>query len=82
MDATESINEYRGFLKRLNYSAHTIKNYINVLENFEKWLDVPIFGVTHQEVLGYIDHLIDKSLNPKTINSYLQVIRGFYLNFA
>jgi len=65
-------------LKRRNYSAHTIKNYMNTLKHFVVWVDEPIEEVTNKEVLHYIDFLLDKRLKPKTINSHLDSIRGFY----
>ena len=42
------------------------------------WLDVPIEAVTHKKLGGFIDHLQGKRLKPKTINCYLDSIRGFY----
>jgi len=38
MDLTDAIIEYRRFLKRKNYSAHTVKNTINRLKHFVVWL--------------------------------------------
>jgi site-specific recombinase XerD len=48
------------------------------LRQFVIWLDVPIEAVTHKKLLGFIDHLLAKRLKPKTINCYLDSIRGFY----
>ena len=78
MAITDSIINYRRFLKRKNYSKHTLKNYMNTLRYFILWLDVPIETVTHKKLLAFIDHLLDKRLKPKTINCYLDSIRGFY----
>lgn len=78
MSITNSIVNYRRFLKRRNYSPHTVKNYLNTLKHFVVWVDVPIEEVTHQKVSKYIDHLLDRRLKPKTINCHLQSIRGFY----
>jgi site-specific recombinase XerD len=72
------IVNYRRFLKRRNYSPHTIKNYMNTLRHFVLWLDMPLEEVTNKEVLRYIDFLLDKRLKPKTVNSHLDSIRGFY----
>jgi site-specific recombinase XerD len=72
------VSDYMRLLRRFNYSAHTIKNYSNVLENFVRWLRVPIESVTSVEVLKYIDFLLDKGLKSKTVSSYLNCIRGFY----
>lgn len=65
-------------MKRRNYSPHTIKNYMNSLSQFAIWLDVPIEEATNRKILQYIDFLLDRALKPKTINSQLDAIRGFY----
>lgn len=78
MALTDSILNYRRFLKRRNYSKYTLRNYMNTLRNFVLWLDVPIEQVTHKKLLAFIDHLLSQRLTPKTINCYLDSIRGFY----
>ena len=78
MAITDSIVNFRRFLKRRNLSPHTIKNYLNSLRQFVLWLGVPIEHVTHKEVSAYIDHLMARGLNPETINSQLNRIRQFY----
>jgi len=78
MAITDSIINYRRFLKRRNYSTYTLRNYMNTLRHFVLWLDVPIEEITHKKLLSFIDHLLDKRLKPKTINCYLYSIRGFY----
>jgi site-specific recombinase XerD len=65
-------------LKRRNYSAHTMKNYLSTLEHFVRWLDVPMDEVTSKRVQAYIDRLLAKGLSPKTINCHLDSIRRFY----
>ena len=75
---TDSIVRYTRFLKRRNYSRHTLKNYSNVLSNFSAWITKPLEQVTQIELFKYIDHLWQRELKPKTINSYLNGIRGFY----
>jgi site-specific recombinase XerD len=78
MAATNWIVNYRRFLKRRNFSKHTVKNYLNTLKHFAIWLDVPVEEVSPKKVLAYIDVLLDKNLKPKTINCHLDSIRGFY----
>ena len=51
---------------------------MSTLKQFVLWVDVPIEQVTHKTVLSFIDYLLDKRLKPKTINCYLNSIRGFY----
>jgi site-specific recombinase XerD len=78
MAITSAILNYRRFLKRRNYSGHTMKNYLHTLKQFVVWVDVPIEAVTHKKLLAYLDHLLDRGLKPKTINCHLDSIRGFY----
>ena len=78
MALTNSIVNYRRYLKRRNYSPHTIKNYLHSLKEFVLWLDVPIEEVTAKKILQYIDSLRRRRLKPKTINCHLQRIRQFY----
>jgi site-specific recombinase XerD len=72
------ITNFRRFLKRRNYSAHTVKNYLSTLEHFVGWLDVSIEQVTPTKVQAYIDRLLAKGLSAKTINCHLDSIRRFY----
>jgi site-specific recombinase XerD len=65
-------------LKRRNFSAHTVKSYLNTLRHFVLWLDVPIEEVTHKKVLRYVDDLLHRRLAAKTINCQLARIRVFY----
>lgn len=51
---------------------------MNTLKHFVLWVDVPIEEVSNKKILFYIDHLLDKGLQPKTINCHLDSIRGFY----
>ena len=78
MDITDSLICYRRHLKRRNYSAHSSKNYMNMLKHFVLWVDVPLEAVTYEKVLAYIDWLISKRLKPKTINCHVACISGFY----
>ncbi len=78
MDITNSIINYRRFLKRRNYSAHTLRTYMSTLKQFVVWLDMHVEAVTHKKLLGFIDYLRSKRLKPKTVNCYLDSIRSFY----
>lgn len=78
MAITDAIVQYRRFLKRRNCSIHTIKNYMHTLRQYALWVNVPIEQVSGKQILGYIDHLRIKRLQPKTINCHLDSIRGFY----
>jgi site-specific recombinase XerD len=77
METTELIR-YRRSLKRKNYSAHTVKSYINILDQFTRWLTVPLSEVTRKEIGLYVDHLLRKGRTAKTITCHLQTIRLFF----
>lgn len=51
---------------------------MSTLKSFVLWLDVSVEEVTNKKVLQYIDALLNQGLQPKTINCYLDSIRGFY----
>jgi site-specific recombinase XerD len=77
METTELIH-YRRALKRKNYSTHTVKTYMNILDQFMRWLSVPVPEVKHNEIGVYVDHLLRKRRTPKTITCHLQTIRLFF----
>ena len=78
METANWILSFRRFLKRRNYSTHTVKNYLSTLEHFVGWLDVSMEQVTSKKIQAYIDRLLAKRLSPKTINCHLDSIRRFY----
>ena len=74
----ETTDRYRRFLKRRNFSPHTVKAYMSILSQFIAWLAIPLNKVTRKEIGGYVDHLMGKRLSPKTITCHLQTIRLFF----
>ena len=78
MAIIDAVVNYRRWLKRRNCSAHTVRNYMNTLRHFVLWLAQPIEAVDSRTVAEFIDRLIGKRLHPKTINCYLDSVRGFY----
>jgi len=78
MAITDAIINYRRFLKRRNHSSYTVRNYMCTIRQFVLWVNVSIEEVTAKTIVSYIDHLLDKRLQPKTINCYLDGIRSFY----
>ena len=77
MENTE-LTRYRRALKRKNYSAHTLKSYMNILDHFLRWTPVPACKVGSKEIGLYVDHLLQKRRTPKTITCHLQTIRLFF----
>jgi len=78
MGPTDLIGMYRRFLKRRNYSKHTVKNYINILGHFIAWLQIPIEQATNKQTDAYMDYLLRARKKPKTINCHLGCIHPFY----
>ena len=78
MELTDPIGRYRRFLKRRNCSAHTLKNYINILGHFSAWLQIPIEQATSRETDAYMDYLLRRRKKPKTINCHFGCIHAFY----
>jgi len=77
METTELVR-YRRSLKRKNYSIHTVKSYMNILDQFIRWLTVSLSEVTRNEIGAYVDYLLRKRRRPKTITCHLQTIRLFF----
>jgi site-specific recombinase XerD len=55
-----------------------VKSYVNILDQFMRWLTVPLPEVTCKEIGAYVDHLLRKRRTPKTITCHLQTIRLFF----
>ena len=72
------IVNFRRYLKRRNYSPHTVKYYLNVIKQFVLWLNVPLEQAGVDKIEDWIDYLHQKRLQPASINLYLAIIRVFY----
>ena len=78
MQMINVIVNFRRYLKRRNYSHHTVKYYLNIIKQFVLWADVPIEQVTCEKIDSFIDYLHSKRMQPASINCYLAIIRVFY----
>jgi site-specific recombinase XerD len=78
MKMIDVIVNFRRYLKRRNYSPHTVKYYLNVIKQFVLWLDVPLEQTGVAKIEDYIDCLHQKRLQPASINLYLAIIRVFF----
>lgn len=78
MEPTELIAKYRRFLKRRNYSVHTVRNYMHMLSQFCAWMSVPLQQATFKETDAYMDYLLRRRKKPKTINCHFGCIHRFY----
>jgi len=75
---TNVMINFRRYLKRRNYSQHTVKYYLSVLKQYVSWLPVPLEQATANEIGQYIDNLHEKRMGAASINLYLAIIRVFY----
>ena len=78
MNMINVIVNFRRYLKRRNYSPHTLKYYLSVIKQFVLWLNVPLEQVSVDKIEDYIDYLHQKRMQPASINLYLAIIRVFY----
>jgi len=78
MPMTNVIINFRRYIKRRNYSPHTVKYYLSVIKQFVLWLNVPLEQVSVDKIEDYIDYLHQKRMQPASINLYLAIIRAFY----
>jgi len=72
------IVNFRRYIKRRNYSPHTVKYYLSVIRQFVLWLNVPLEQAGVDQIEDYIDYLHQKRLQPASINLYLAIIRVLY----
>jgi site-specific recombinase XerD len=78
MQMTNVIVNFRRYLKRRNYSQHSVKYYLNIIRQYVLWLNIPLEQATAEKIDDYIDYLHSKRLQPASINLYLAIIRVFY----
>ena len=74
----ETIEKYRRSLKRKNSSPCTVKNYMNRIHQFTRWIGIPLDKVTRREIGAYVDHLLRKRRRAKTITCHLQTLHLFF----
>lgn len=65
-------------MKRKNFSALAVKNYLHRLKLFFSWVPVTVEDTSAIEVKRYIDYLLERKMSPRTINCHLSTLRGFY----
>jgi site-specific recombinase XerD len=51
---------------------------MNILQQFVRWVDVPVEQTGRAKIMAFIEFLLSKQLTAKTINCHLGCIRGFY----
>lgn len=72
------IDAYLASLRRRNFSPETIRDYRYCLYRFRKDCGAALEEMERRDIAAFIDRLLDQGLKAKTINSYLNAIRGFY----
>ena len=78
VDMTNVMINFRRYLKRRNYSRHTVKYYLSILKQYVIWLALPLEQATSDQMDQYVDYLHGKRMEPASINLYLAIIRVFY----
>jgi site-specific recombinase XerD len=78
MNMTDVLINFRRYLKRRNYSHHTVKYYLSILKKYVLWLPLPLERATDKQIGLFIDYLHSKRMKPASINLYVTVIRVFY----
>ena len=78
VNLTNVMINFRRYLKRRNYSPHSVKYYLSILKQYVLWLAVALEKATVSEIDQYIDYLHGKRMEPASINLYLAIIRVFY----
>ncbi len=77
----ESFIKYLAFERR--YSQHTITSYSNDLKQFQSFLNTSFPGlklneVSYQEIRGWIIHLVERNIQPTSVNRKIVTLRSFY----
>jgi site-specific recombinase XerD len=73
-----AIQQFRAYLQRRNYSAHTLSNYTLDLQLFFAAIDRPMNQVSFRDIDGFIDQQHHQGLAPTTVNRRLYALRHFF----
>jgi site-specific recombinase XerD len=73
-----AIQQFRAYLQRRNYSAHTLNNYTLDLQLFFAAIDRPMNQVSFRDIDGFIDQQHHQGLAPTTVNQRLYALRHFF----
>jgi len=75
------MEQFKEYLKNKNYRSRTIRIYTDTLKHFKQWTEaenIPIKQIRYPDLLAYINILIDKGNQDKTINTKLRAITIYY----
>lgn len=73
------INEYLSHIKFVRrYSQHTLIAYRTDLLQFKAYCQTNLLEVAQVDVRGFLKHLREQKLSPRTINRKIEVLRSFY----
>ena len=70
------LEQYRRYLEEQEKSGDTIKKYMSDIDMFIQWNPKEEFS--KQEMIDYKNNLINKNLNPSTINTKLSALNGLF----
>jgi integrase/recombinase XerD len=68
------------YLESSPRAKNTRKSYRQDLEEFQKWLELPLAEAKKEQIAAYQRHLggSDRKLKPSSINRKISVLKGFY----
>ena len=75
------MEQFKNYLKNKKYRSRTIRIYTDTLNHFKTWTqteNIPIKEIRYPDLLAYINILIEKGNQDKTINTKLRAITLYY----
>ena len=75
------MEQFKKYLQTKNYRPSTIKSYSDMLRHFKTWAqneNIPVKDIRYADLLAYINILIEKGNQDKTINVKLRAITLYY----
>ena len=75
------MEQFKKYLQTKNYRPSTIKSYSDMLRHFKTWAqneNIPVKDIRYADLLAYINTLIEKGDQNKTVNIKLRAITLYY----
>ena len=75
------MEQFKNYLQTKNYRSSTIRTYTDNVKNFKTWTqteNIPAKDIRYPDLLAYINTLIEKGDQNKTVNIKLRAITLYY----
>jgi len=75
------VKPFKSYLQTKNYRPSTIKSYSDMVKHFKTWTqneNIPLKDIRYADLLAYINVLIEKGDQNKTVNIKLRAITLYY----